>query len=345
MARPKAQSGAPVRSRPGRSFAADSQALRRVVQAAFLLLCAWIGVEFWLFMRWGGSLGQAAYVPHPPGAEGFLPISALLSLKLWALTGIISDIHPAGLFILVAVLALGLLLKKAFCSWLCPIGTLGEALARLGAKVRGRNLRPGPWLDLPFRSLKYLILLFFLWAIGGMDGPALAGFLRSPYNVVADLKLYLFFAHISALALGVVLVLALLSTLIEGFWCRYLCPYGALLGALSFLSPVRITRTQASCIDCGKCTKACPASIQVHQAGRVWSDECTACYRCVEACPVKDTLALRAPGGRAVPGWVFAALVVGLFVAVTGAAMLAGHWRSSVSREEYLQRMQELDRY
>ena len=345
MARPQAQSGPAGKSRPGRGFPAGSQALRRAAQAAFLLLCGWIGVEFWLFMRWGGSLGRAAYAPHPPGAEGFLPISALLSLKLWALTGVISDIHPAGLFILLAVLGLGLLLKKAFCSWLCPIGTLGEALARLGRQLWGRTFRPGPWLDYPFRSLKYLILLFFLWAIGRMDGPALAGFLGSPYNVVADLKLYLFFVRLSGLALAVVLALALLSTLIQGFWCRYLCPYGALLGALSFLSPVRITRTRASCIDCGKCTKACPAGIQVHQAGRVWSDECTACYRCVAACPVKATLEMRAPGGRAVPGRVFAVLVVGLFVAVTGAAMLTGHWRTSVSREEYFQRMQELDRW
>jgi len=338
-----------VRNRPAaaprRRGRADSQALRRAVQAGFLLLCGWIGVEFWLFVRWGESLGQAAYVPHPPGAEGFLPISALLSLKLWILTGVVSGIHPAGLFILLAILAIGLLLKKAFCSWLCPIGTLSEALARLGARLWGRNLRPSPWLDIPFRPLKYLILGFFLWAIGHMDGPALAGFLASPYNVVADLKLYRFFVHMSGLALGIILALALLSTLIQGFWCRYLCPYGALLGALSMLSPVRITRSRASCIDCGKCTKACPAAIQVHRAGRVWSDECTACYQCVQACPVKDTLELRAPGGRAVPARVFAALVVGLFVAVTGAAMLAGHWRTSVTREEYLERMQLLDRY
>ena len=345
MAQPKAQSGPAAKPRRGRRFAADSQQLRRAAQGTFLLLCAWIGVEVWLFMRWGAAPGQAAYVAHPPGAEGFLPISALLSLKLWALTGVISDIHPAGLFILLAVLGLGLLLKKAFCSWLCPVGSLGEALARLGVRLWGRNFRPPAWLDYPRRSLKYLILLFFLWAIGGMDGPALAGFLRSPYNVVADLKLYLFFARMSGLGLAVLLALALLSTLVQGFWCRSLCPYGALLGALSFLSPVRIARARASCIDCGKCTRACPAGIQVHRAGKVWSDECTACYQCVEACPVPATLAMRAPGGRAIPARVFAALVVGLFLAVTGAAMLAGHWRTSVTRAEYLQRMRELDRY
>ncbi|HEY6191211.1 MAG TPA: 4Fe-4S binding protein, partial [Bacteroidota bacterium] len=89
-------------------------------QLAFVLLCVWIGLEFYLFVRWGTSGGTAAYVTRPPGSEGFLPISALISLKYWIQTGIVNQIHPAGLFIFVAILALGVLLKKAFCSWLCP---------------------------------------------------------------------------------------------------------------------------------------------------------------------------------------------------------------------------------
>jgi polyferredoxin len=321
----------------------DSQALRAAVQVAFLVLCLWIGVEFLLFMRWGASLGQAPFAPHPPGAEGFLPISALLSLKLWILTGEISAIHPAGLFIFVAVLGLGLLLSKAFCSWLCPVGTLSEWLWKLGARVLGRNLRAPRWLDYPLRALKYLILAFFLWATLRMDGPELAEFLASPFNVVADLRMYLFFLRLGAFGLGVILVLALLSTVIQNVWCRYLCPYGALLGALSLLSPLRVTRAKATCIDCKLCTKACPSGIKVHEATRVGGDECSACYRCVEACPVQDTLAMRAPVGNAVPGWVFGALVAGLFVAVTGLAMLTGHWRNTVPPREYLERMQELD--
>ena len=320
----------------------DPQAVRRAVQVAFAGLCLWIGVEFWLFLCWGASQGRTAYVAHPPGAEGFLPISALLSVKFWAVTGQVSAIHPAGMFIFLAILGLGLLFKKAFCSWLCPVGTLSEALWRLGARILGRNLQAPRWLDYPLRSLKYLLLLFFVAAIWKMDGQMLGLFLQSPYNVMADLRMYLFFADMTALALGVLLALALLSMVVRNFWCRYLCPYGALLGALSLLSPLRITRVKATCIDCKLCTKACPSAIQVHQAGRVASDECTACYRCVAACPVKDTLGMQAPMGKAVPGWVFGLLVVGFFMAVTGTAMLTGHWVNSIGRAEYLERIQEV---
>jgi polyferredoxin len=322
----------------------DSHRLRTTVQVAFVLLCVWIGVEFSLFMEWGTSRGTAPFTERPPGAEGFLPISALISLKHWLLTGTVNTVHPSGLFIFAAIAATGLLLKKAFCSWLCPVGTLSESLWMLGEKIFGRTLELPRWLDYPLRSLKYLLLAFFGWAVWQMDVPALAAFIYSPYNKMADVKMYLFFANITQVALWTIVVLMLLSVVIRNFWCRFLCPYGALLGILSWASPLKITRSPETCIDCELCTKACPARILVHRATRVRSDECTACMECVKACPVIDTLELRASGkSAAVPAPVLAALVVGLFVAVTGLAMLTGHWQNSISKAEYQRRFNELN--
>ncbi len=322
----------------------DSQFLRSVVQFAFALLCLWIGVEFWLFVRWAQSAGAAAYHSRPPGVDGFLPISSLMSLKYWMETGIINNIHPSGLFIFVAILALGLLLKKAFCSWLCPVGTISESLWRFGQKVFKRNFAAPKWLDYPLRSLKYLLGGFFVYSIWQMDASALKAFIYSPYNKVADVKLYLFFVNISTFALTTVLILAVLSVFVKNFWCRYLCPYGAFLGVLSFLSPLKITRQKSTCIDCELCTKACPAGIKVHKATRVWSDECMSCLECVAVCPVIDTLDMRvSKDSRPVPTWVFGTLVVGVFVAVTGLAMLTNHWHNGITRDEYARRIQNID--
>jgi ferredoxin len=117
-----------------------------------------------------------------------------------------------------------------------------------------------------------------------------------------------------------------------------------LLGALSWLSPLKITRTASNCIDCERCTKACPANIKVHKADRVWSDECMNCLACVQVCPVKETLEVRSSiSGTRVPPWVTGALIVGLFVAVAGSAMLLGKWRNGLSREEYLRRFQQIE--
>lgn len=303
------------------------------------MLCLWIGVEFWLFMRWGFSGGSEAYVPRPEGAEGFLPLSALMSLWHWIQGGYLNTIHPASVFILLAILAMGLFLKKGFCSWLCPVGSLSESLWSLGRRIFGRNSALPRWLDFPFRGLKYFLLGYFLWAIFGMSEQQLAHFIYSPYNRMADVKMYLFFARLSTTGLVVLVILGAVSVVLQNPWCRYLCPYGALLGFLSLLSPLKITRRASTCIDCQKCTRVCPARIQVHQVKRVRSDECTGCFACVASCPVKDTLVMSGPNDRVVPFPIYAALLVGLFVAITGTAMLAGRWQSSISREDYVRQI------
>jgi polyferredoxin len=322
----------------------DSQFLRSIVQFSFILLCVWIGLEFYLFMKWGLSGGSESFQQRPPGAEGFLPISALISMKYWLQTGIINDIHPSGLFIFIAIIALGIILKKAFCGWLCPIGTLSEALWMLGKKLFGSNLRVPKWIDTPLRSVKYLLLLFFVYSIIQMDVPTLKEFVYSPYNKVADIKMYLFFADISSFALWTLIIFAVLSIVIKNFWCRYLCPYGALLGLLSFLSPLKITRRTVTCVDCELCTKACPSSIDVHTAKRVWSDECMSCYACIEVCPVKNTLVMSAGRGTtSIPSWIYGFLILGIFIGITGLAMLTGRWQNGISQEEYLRRIQNLE--
>ncbi len=329
--------------RLGLRLLADPHAQRLTVQLAFVALCVWIGVEFHAFVQWGLSGGRLPHAERPPGVEGFLPISALIGWKHWLATGTINVVHPAALFILLAIVLVSLAAKKAFCSYLCPVGTLSEYLWRLGRFVYRRNLVLPRWLDYPLRSLKYLLLLFFVWAIAKMDVVHLDAFVGSPYNKVADIKMYLFFAELSALTLKVLIVLAVLSLFIKSFWCRFLCPYGALLGIVGWLSPLKVTRTAATCIDCQLCTRACPADIRVHEAGRVWSDECTSCLECVAVCPAKDTLELRTRGGRRVSPLAMAGIVVGVFLAVTGLAMATGHWQNGISPDEYLTRFGRLD--
>ncbi len=83
--------------------------------------------------------------------------------------------------------ALGLLAKKAFCSWICPIGTLSEMLAALSRRLFRRTLSLPRLLDLPLRSLKYLLLAFFVHAVfWEMSPQSVVDFLDSPYNRVAE---------------------------------------------------------------------------------------------------------------------------------------------------------------
>jgi NAD-dependent dihydropyrimidine dehydrogenase PreA subunit len=317
---------------------------RHAVQAGFLLTVLLIG---WEFARWVHGLEAGRVVgERPPGVEGFLPIAALLSLRHLFTTGEVHPVHPAGLVILVLILLMGLLLKKAFCSWACPVGTLSEILASVGKRLFGRALTPPRWLDLPLRSLKYLLLLFFARAIFvTMTATDVADFLDSPYNRVADVKMLYFFERLSPFALKVLLGLGVASVVVPYFWCRYLCPYGALLGFASLFSPLKVTRDAASCIDCSLCTKACPSRLPVERLSRVSSDECFGCLSCVAACPVTRALRVEtpAPWRRAVRPAAFAALVVGLFVGGVLLARATGTWHNALTDVEYAHRIRTID--
>jgi len=331
-----------------RRLTADrSQRTRLIVQALFVALNAWLGLQFYLWARYFERGGSGLYVPRPAGAEGWLPIAGLMNFRLFTLTGQVPLIHPAAMFLFLAFLLMSLLLKKAFCSWLCPIGTFSELLWKLGRRFFGRNLQLPRWADISLRGLKYLLMGFFVWFIGVMSANALQGFLTTPYGLVADVRMLNFFRHISLTAALILGVLVLSSMLVKNFWCRYLCPDGALMGLVSLLSPVKIRRDTEACIDCAKCAKVCPAHLPVDRLVQVRSAECNACMECVAACPAQNALQLALPptraqaparrwSRRALGPLVLAGALAYIFLAVVLLAKATNHWQTNLPRAVYL---------
>jgi polyferredoxin len=312
-----------------------AQAWRKAVQYSFLALNAWIGIEFYLFVRFYESGGTTLYADRPPGVEGWLPIAALMNLKAFAFTGHIPRVHPAGMFLLLAFLAISLLLRKAFCGWLCPVGTVSEALWKLGRRLFKRNLRLPRWADLALRMLKYALLALFLYAVASMPVDAIQAFLTGPYGTIADVRMLNFFRTLGLAGAATLLLLGLASLFLQNFWCRYLCPYGALMGLVSLASPTRIRREKSACIDCARCAKACPSLLPVDKLVTVRSAECMACLECVTACPAEGALALAAPATRRVPAWAVAAGIAALFAGVVAYAQWTGSWRTDHSSQTY----------
>jgi polyferredoxin len=314
------------------------QRVRIAVQWCFLLFSLYLGVTFYRFVQYFRTGGATPFVARPDGVEAFLPISALLSLKGWIASGSINTIHPAALVIFLAALLVSLLLKRAFCSWICPVSTMTELFWKSGFRVLGRNFQLPPYLDWLIRPVKYLLLLFFVFSIVLMMSPeSVNSFIISDYNKTADLKLLDFFLHISGTPLVVVATLVLLSFFIRNPFCRFLCPYGALLGLLSRFSPIKVQRNASACISCGGCNKACPSHIDVMHKERVCSEECIGCLRCVSSCPKPEALQMRVKGGRVVPGLLFAGLVVAIFVGGSIVGRVTGHWHTSIDKSEYQQ--------
>jgi polyferredoxin len=296
-----------------------------------------IGVRFGLFVNSVESGAAAPYVSRPPGVEGFLPIGALTSVKYWLVTGEIHPVHPAALVIFLTILLMSLLAKKSFCSWLCPVGTLSELVYKLGWQVFRRDFHLWLWLDLLLRGIKYLLLLLFLvFILLGMSGTALVKFMDAPYWAVSDVKMLHFFTKMSGTTMVVLAILTFLSLFYKMFWCRYLCPYGALLGLLSMLSPFKIRRDAHGCTGCQGCTVVCPSNLEVHAASVISSPECTGCLTCVASCPEQNVLAMRpAFWKQPLSVWVFPVTVVSLFLAGIAVGMVSGHWHSSLSYADY----------
>jgi len=314
-----------------------SQPMRHLFQGVFLALNLYLGTLFYLWVRQFEG-GHRLVGTRPPGVEGWLPIGGMMNFKYWLLTGHVPTVHPAAMFLLVTFLAIAFLFRKAFCSWLCPIGTVSEMLAAAGRRIFRRNFVITKWVDIPLRGLKYLLLGFFVWAVYSMSAQALAGFMRSPYGLIADVKMLNFFRHLDETGLIVIGILVVGSILVKNFWCRYLCPYGALMGFASLLSPLHIRRTPSACIDCGKCHKACPANLPVDKLVTVKSAECTGCLECVAVCPAEGALGMHLPqvvSRKAVPTWAIAAGIAVVFCGIVGYAKVTRHWSTYIPDHVY----------
>ncbi len=299
---------------------------RFIVQLLFFLYSAGIGVRFYFYYK--AVLAGDYSAVKPAGVEAFLPISALVGLKQLLTAGVYDTVHPAGLTVFLAAVFMSALFKKSFCGYVCPAGFVSERLSSLGAGLHV----PRP-LHYPLLSVKYILLAFFLYLIFySMDAYSARAFILSPYNKVADAKMMLFFMPPSFTASAVIGGIILLTLVFKNFWCRYLCPYGALLGLVSLLSPFKVKRNAQSCVSCGTCSKACPMDIDVEKKGTVLAPECIGCMNCVKARYSDKCLS---GGPFSSRPYIYAALSAAVFLAFFAAALISGFWYSSVSGEEY----------
>ncbi|WP_160723899.1 4Fe-4S binding protein [Bacillus sp. USDA818B3_A] len=316
------------------------QITRYAVQAMFLLFSLYIGLRFFKFYEHFLTNGKTPFVERPSAVEGFLPISALVALKVWLTSGDFDVIHPAGLVLLSFFVGAGILLRKSFCSWICPIGTANELIAWLGRKIFKKNFDLPQWLVWLLTPLKYVLMLLFIGMVLQMDIFTAKSFLVDHYNKVSDVKMLLLFLNISGFTLKFIIVIFFLSLFFRNFWCRFLCPYGALIGLGSILRMTKVERNTDTCTDCEMCTKVCPQRLKVHKMEKVTSLNCSACMSCVEACPIKDTLNMTV-AKKKVNKWLVPVTFFVLFFIVVGFAKMTGHWDTIITYDEWKQLIPE----
>lgn len=271
--------------------------LRRTIQLGFLALTL---------------LGAFALGAN---CERWCPFGGVEGLHAYASDGtMVCSLGTSNFFILGGVLAMTLLLRRAFCGYVCPLGTISEWIGSLGRRLGLRTARVPPVLDRVLALLKYPLLAAIIWLTWRAGELIFRGF-DPCYALISrhgtDITAWAYVAG-GAIALG--------SLTIMIPFCRWLCPMAAVLNPLSRLALLRVKRSMESCTNCGQCSKSCPMAIQVDRLRQVTAARCLSCLSCVQACPAKPSVALGwGPPGRAGRRWSQAALVAVLLLCTAGA--------------------------
>ncbi|MHC4661707.1 MAG: 4Fe-4S binding protein [Planctomycetota bacterium] len=254
---------------------------------------------------------------YPLASKSPIPVELYLRTDpLLALSAVIASRALISFFILsLVMLALGLLAGRIFCGWLCPLGAILDIFNRVFFLKKWRPHVLEEKFE-KLRNLKYVLLaaLLLLAAFGiqisGWFDPisvltrsmavvvfpffdqAFRAWVGEPNNMwllqdVMDLKTPVFNLQILFL---VIMVLILLAEILQSrFWCRNLCPLGALYGLLGRFRFFRL-EMDSDCNECGLCEESCKTGAIQNNA--IIQRECITCFSCRKACPF-DTIKVR----------------------------------------------------
>lgn len=222
-----------------------------------------------IFLLISTALGFLIFAPVAP--HNF---QQLLLRDVTAL-GASLQVAAAGLFLL---LLLSLVFGRIFCGHICPAGAIQELASLVPLPKFGQNWKQ---ISLGIRAVVFVIVLAaaFGWSVGIINYFGLKEFFS------LDVTSVLFFVFLGVL---------LLSMVVYRPFCRFICPYGLLLSLTAAVSAFKFRRTD-TCIQCGRCERACPTN-EAKVGDR--KSECYMCGRCVEVCPVEGALVYRRSTGR-----------------------------------------------
>jgi len=286
--------------------------LRWGLLALFVVL---VSIATYLHIALGGA--------KSPSIHALCPFGGLESLYQVFTTGsFIAKIFAGTMTLFIITLILAVVFRRSFCGLICPFGAIQEFFAKLGQKIFKRKwVMPAP-IDKPLRYLKYVVLVVTVVYAWKTVGLWMAPY--DPWSAYGHLPegLASVWAE-SAVGLILLAVTVVGSLIYDRFFCKYLCPVGALYGIVGKLSPFKVVRNENVCIDCGICNKSCPMNIDVQHSLKVTTAECMNCQTCVNSCPKEGALDHKM-GKKTIKPFTIIILVMAVFFGAIFASQAAG---------------------
>ena len=194
-----------------------------------------------------------------------------------------------GFYALGFVLALGVVFGRAICGFICPFGFMQELLHKIPSPKRR--------IYKPLTYLKYVILTVFVLVMPalatdsfGIGSPAFCEFICPAGTLEGGIPMLLTHPELRAQLGGLfALKASILIITIAGcvvccrFFCKVMCPLGAIYGLLNKVSLYRVHLDREGCVACGSCASVCP--MDVDPVASPDSAECIRCGKCATACP------------------------------------------------------------
>jgi polyferredoxin len=267
-----------------RLFRPRSLWIRKVVQAFFFALIGVIAVNHTLFES-GQNLGFISYA----SVHALCPFGGIETLYLYFTSGaLLPKLRESAVILMMIGLVTAVLFGPALCGWVCPLGTVQEWVSGVGKKLFRRRFNHfvPEKLDRILRYARYGVLIWVIYVTA-----------QSATLIFADYDPYLALFHFwtGETAVGALVVLGItlgLSLLVERPWCKYACPYGALLGLSNLFRIFSIKRAESTCKADGACSILCPMNIPVDSLKTVRDHQCISCLECTSeaVCPVAKTV-------------------------------------------------------
>lgn len=227
-----------------------------------------------------------------PGLNCYSCPAASLACPIGALQAVSGSMNYDFSFYIVGfLLAVGVMLGRFVCGWLCPFGLIQELIHKI----------PSPKLRLwrGFQAIKYIVLVVFVIILPvvftnymGMGKPAFCQFICPSGTLFGGIPLLSTHPELQQ-TIGAlfnlkmtILILTLAGCiLIYRFFCKALCPLGAIYGLLNKISVYHLEIDTDKCMNCGKCAKICKMDVDPVKSPN--SVECIRCGACAASCPAK----------------------------------------------------------
>jgi len=260
--------------------------LRLVLQIFFFVLIAVISINHTL-----AEQGKSIPVLSSASLHAVCPLGGVVTIYEYFVSGrFVKKVHESSWILMWITFAMTLAFGPVFCGWVCPFGSFQEWIGKIGKKIFGKRYngfiphRLDQWL----RYLRYIVLIWVLYMTAITGKIIFADY--DPY-----FALFNFWTGEVALT-GVIILLAVIAAtlFVERPFCKYACPFGAVLGIFNLFRIFAIKRNAETCVDCGACDRNCPMNIPVATSGTVRDHQCITCMQCTseQACPVDDTIEL-----------------------------------------------------